>query len=129
VFALHPVSRSVPVRRTIDFHHERLDQPLTALDLCAELGVSDRMLRRACREAFGLGPLVYFRLMRMHEVRAALRAARGGDLAVADIVRRWGFHGLGAFAAEYRRQFGELPSETLGVRGWPGVQQMNRRRF
>jgi AraC family ethanolamine operon transcriptional activator len=124
---LRPVSRSKLVRLAVDFMHDRLDKPLTALELCAELGVSDRMLRRAFREEFGLGPLAYFRLMRMHEVRAALRAARGGDEAVTDIVRRWGFHRLGPFAAEYRRQFGELPSETLGVRGWPGVKAMTRR--
>jgi len=125
---LHSFSRSMLVQRAVGFMHERLDQPLSALDLCAELGVSDRMLRRAFREAFGLGPLVYFRLMRMHEVRAALKAARGGDHAVTEIVRRWGFRRLGSFASEYHRQFGELPSETLGVRGWPGVQQMTRRR-
>jgi AraC family ethanolamine operon transcriptional activator len=124
---LRPVTRAKLVRRAVDFVHERLDKPLTALELCAELGVSDRMLRRAFREEFGLGPLAYFRLMRMHEVRAALRAARGGDEAVADLVRRWGFQRLGSFAAEYRRQFGELPSETLGVRGWPGVRTMTRR--
>jgi AraC family ethanolamine operon transcriptional activator len=124
---LRPVSRSKLVRRAVDFVHEGLDKPVTALELCGELGVSDRMLRRAFREEFGLGPLAYFRLMRMHEVRAALRAARGGDEAVADIVRRWGFQRLGSFAAEYRRQFGELPSETLGVRGWPGIRAMTRR--
>jgi AraC family ethanolamine operon transcriptional activator len=123
---LPPASRLKLLKRAVDLMHERLDKPLTGLDLCAELGVNDRMLRRAFREEFGLGPLAYVRLMRMHEVRAALRAARGRDEAVADIVRRWGFQRLGSFAAEYRRQFGELPSETLGVRGWPGVKAMTR---
>ena len=118
--------RSRLVGRAVDVMHEQLDQPLSALTLCAELGVSDRALRLAFGEAFGMGPLAYFRLIRMHAIRAALRAARGGEESVADIARRWGFHRLGSFAGEYRRQFGELPSETLGVRGWPGVQHMAR---
>jgi AraC-like DNA-binding protein len=32
---------------------------------------------------------------------------------VHDVATRWGFWNLGEFAADYRRQFGELPSETL----------------
>lgn len=116
--------RSKLIKRAVAFMREHLDQPLTALDLCAELGVSDRALRRAFRETFGSEPLDYFRIMRMHAVRAALRAAHGSGQPVADIVSRWGFGRLGSFAGEYRRQFGELPSETLGVRGWPGVQRM-----
>jgi len=122
-------SRSMLVKRAVSFMHDRLDRPLSALELCAELGVSDRMLRRAFQEAFGLGPLAYFRVMRLHAVRAALKSARGGDESVVRLARHWGFNRLGSFAAEYQRQFGELPSETLGVRGWPGVQQMTQLRI
>ncbi len=108
--------------RVAEYMREHLEQPLTALDLCAEFDASDRMLRRAFHEAFGFGPMAYFRITRLHAARASLRAARGGDETVAQIARRWGFHRLGSFASEYRRHFGELPSQTRGVRGWPGVQ-------
>ena len=123
---LYWADRSRLVKRAVDLMHERLEQPLTALYLCAQLEVSDRVLRRAFRESFGLGPLAYFRVMRLHAVRTALRAARGGDEGVANIVRRWGFNRLGSFADEYRLHFGELPSEALGVRGQPGVQRRVR---
>ena len=130
-----PVSRPLPsrhggrsqiVKDAVVFMHDRLDQPLTVFDLCAGLGVSDRSLRRAFQESFGMGPLAYFRVIRVHRARADLHEGRGGDATVVEIARRWGFTRLGPFAAEYRRQFGELPSETLGVRGWPGVQRMVR---
>ena len=65
--------RTILVKRALDVMHDRLDEPLTAFDLCAELGTSDRALRRAFREAFGLGPMAYLRVTRLHAVRRALR--------------------------------------------------------
>jgi AraC family ethanolamine operon transcriptional activator len=110
-------NRASLVKRAIDFMHDHLDQPVTALELCSAVGASDRALRRAFREACSLGPLAYFRLMRLHAVRTDLKEARGGEMSVAEIATRWGFGRLGSFSNEYRRQFGELPSHTLGVRG------------
>jgi AraC family transcriptional regulator, ethanolamine operon transcriptional activator len=120
--SMHAKDRTRLVRRAVDFMHERLNEPLTAVELCAELDTSDRSLRRAFREAFGLGPLAYFRVIRLHAVRDALAQARGSDESVAQIAQHWGFHRLGTFANEYRRQFSELPSHTLGVRGSRGQQ-------
>jgi AraC family ethanolamine operon transcriptional activator len=110
-------NRTTIVKRAVDFLHDHLDHPVTALELCSAVGTSDRTLRRAFREALGLGPLAYSRVMRLHAVRTDLKEARGGNQSVAEIARRWGFHRLGAFASEYRRQFGELPSHTMGLRG------------
>ena len=115
-------NRARLANRAVEYMREHLEQPLTAFDLCAELETSDRTLRRAFREVLGIGPMAYLRVARLHATRSSLKAARGGGESVADIARRWGFHRLGPFASEYRRHFGELPSHTLGVRGWPGVQ-------
>ena len=115
--SLGPSRRVALVSRAVDLMHAHLDQPLTAFDLCAELDTSDRTMRRAFRETYSLGPLTYFRVIRLHAVRTALQAARGSHNSVADIAGRWGFHRLGSFANEYRVQFGELPSHTLKVRG------------
>ena len=52
------------------------------------------------------------------EVAVAQEAIRAADETegVADIANGWGFWHMGQFAADYRRQFGELPSETLARR-------------
>jgi len=110
------------VDRAAAYLHDHLREPVTAMELCAELGVSDRLLRLAFKRVHGLGPLAYHRVMRMHAVRAELRAARGTDVGVTAILERWRIRRFGAFAGEYQRHFGERPSQTLGVRGWPGVQ-------
>jgi len=50
--------------------------------------------------------------MRLNGVKRELR--RGQGESVQDVAARWGFWHHGEFAAAYRRQFGELPSQTLG---------------
>lgn len=130
-----------PARRAMHFSHRNQlfreaathmlnhqHEGVSAQALCARLQVSDRVLRRAFNECCGMGPMSYFRVLRLNSARAALQQARGSDTTVEAVARAWGFHRLGAFAADYRRHFGEAPSVTLGVRGWPGVQQMSRRR-
>jgi len=48
----------------------------------------------------------------MNGVRRDLQRADPSE-KIADVANRWGFWHMGQFAADYRRQFGELPSETL----------------
>jgi AraC family ethanolamine operon transcriptional activator len=117
------------VEHVIRFLRDRLSASVTASDLCSAFGVSDRLLRLAFKEAYGVGPLTYFKLLRLHAVRQALIAARGRDTSVAEILERNGVTRPAAFAGVYRRHFGERPSETLGVRGWDGVQAMTRAAF
>lgn len=71
-----------------------------------------RTLRYAFREQFGVGPKQHLQSVRLSGVRRDLRRAEAG-VKLADVANRWGFWHLGQFAADYRRQFCELPSETL----------------
>ena len=112
----------------LEILHERLADTPNSKQLCDELQVNARWLRRVFKEAFGVGPIAFSRLMRINQARRNLKSARGSEETVAGIARRYGFNRLGAFADEYRRQFGELPSETLGVRGHPGVRNERQRR-
>ncbi len=106
-----PAARSHLFRRAEEFMRAHLSASVGAIDLCRELGVSDRSLRRTFRERGGLGPMAYFRFLRLNAVRSRLRAAP--DIAIADADGACGFHHLGNFAADYRRLFGERPSATL----------------
>jgi AraC family ethanolamine operon transcriptional activator len=102
--------RSRLIRRAEEFMRARLGDPVGVIDLCRELGASDRTLRFAFSERYGLGPIAYFNCLRLNAVRSRLKA--NPHITIADAAREFGFHHLGNFAADYRRLFGERPSET-----------------
>lgn len=100
------------VRRADDYMRACVGEPLSLLDLCRELGVSERTLHYAFQEVRGLSPMAYFRAIRLNAVRQELKTAPD-TATVHEIAQRWGFWHTGEFAAAYRRLFGELPSQTL----------------
>ena len=90
------------------------DEPLSMLQVCRHVGASRRKLNDCFRDVLGTSPLKYLRALRLNGVR---RELRGGAASVQQAAARWGFWHLGELAADYRRQFGELPSQTLKQRG------------
>ena len=96
--------------RAEEIMRARLGDHLGMIDLCRQTGANDRTLRLAFRERYGMGPMTYFRFLRLNAVRSRLRSNRHGS--VADAARQFGFHHLGNFASDYRRHFGERPSDT-----------------
>jgi AraC family ethanolamine operon transcriptional activator len=83
-------------------------------DLCRALRLSRRTLHRAFAETLGMGPARYLARQRLAAVRAELRRSNPAAIKVTDTATKYGFWELGRFAREYRRTFGERPSETLG---------------
>ncbi|UEM07434.1 helix-turn-helix domain-containing protein (plasmid) [Skermanella rosea] len=92
------------------------DQPVSIRQLCELLDVNWRTLDQGFLELYGVTPKAYMRVARLHHVRRALSAADPADRTVTDIAVSWGFFQLGRFAVEYRRLFGEKPSDTLWKR-------------
>lgn len=85
------------------------DCPMSVIELALRLGVSRRTIQYACQDALGIRPMSYLRAVRLSGVRRDMRHAR----SVSEAATRWGFWHFGRFARDYRRMFGELPSETL----------------
>ena len=63
-------------------------------------------------EHIGITPKQCLQAVRLTGVRRDLRRS-GAKAKIADVANRWEFWHMGQFAADYRHQFGELPSETL----------------
>lgn len=100
------------VKRCQDYVLRNAGNPVTVLDLCTEVRVSRRTLQTCFRHVTGQSPLDYLRAVRLGEVRKMLRDVPATQMSIASIAARWGFIHLGKFANNYRRLFGELPSQT-----------------
>jgi AraC-like DNA-binding protein len=100
------------IRRAVDYIHAHADAPLTVAEIAAIAGVSTRTLLRHFSTYRGVQPLAFIRQVRLRRAHQDLRAARDGD-SVTAILHRWGFGHAGRFASDYRRRYGETPSETL----------------
>lgn len=96
-------------------------RPFYLTEICAALGAPERTLRYACEEHFGMGPVRFLALRRMHLVRRALMAADHTETTVTHIATDHGFWELGRFATTYRTLFGETPSQTLRQPPKPGL--------
>jgi AraC-like DNA-binding protein len=90
-----------------------LDEPLHVSALCSIMGISERTLRKAFHRVHGIPPCRYLRMLRLSSARRALLSADGTLANVTEIAMSFGFAELGRFSVEYKRVFGESPSQTL----------------
>ena len=89
------------------------EEPLTVERLCRVTGTNQRTLYRAFRENCGVSPKAYLKASGLNQVRKLLRRGPSRAATVSAAANRYGFWHMGQLAADYREQFGELPSETL----------------
>lgn len=118
--AARPADRQHLAKRAEAYLMENLDAPVSIHDLCRATGAAERTLFQAFRDYFGLPPMAFLRLMRLVGARRDLRRL-GSTTTVTQTATRWGFFHFGEFAAAYRRQFGERPSDTLRQPGRAGI--------
>lgn len=100
------------VRLAEDYLDAHLHTPVYIADLCSVTGASERTLRNAFHNVYGVGPTRYLVYRRLATARRALKNAQPGDTVTA-IATRNGLWDLGRFAADYRSLYGEPPSATL----------------
>jgi AraC family ethanolamine operon transcriptional activator len=89
------------------------EEPISLLQLCSRIGVSERKLNYCFQDVLGVSPGRYLKAARLNSVRRELKCCRDQRVGVQDVAAHWGFWHLGQFSSDYKRQFGELPSETL----------------
>lgn len=100
------------VARARDFIEQNQDQPITVLALCKETCTSQRTLQYCFEQVVGTSPAAYLKVLRLNGLRRDLVKA-GKSSTIGDLAARWGFWHLSQFSLDYKRQFGELPSDTV----------------
>ncbi len=105
-------SRST-IRAAQDYIHSRIQSDIDILSLSKELKISRRQLEYAFRSTVDVSPARYIAAIRLNAIRRALQDRRNDHTTVTDVALRFGVEHLGRFSQDYRRLFGELPSQTL----------------
>lgn len=103
------------LRKAREFLDAKAHTPVYLAELCGAVGVPERTLRDTFQTMLGVSPLKYLQLRRMRQARATLQQANKDTHSVKSIALDNGFWELGRFAVEYKRLFGESPSETLAA--------------
>ena len=109
----HFVRWHCQTKSTVELAMSHPDQSLSISDLARQDGVPERTLRTAFQRCYGLSPVEYLRIHRLHQARRLLRGSCQDETTVTQIAFGLGFWDLGRFAGAYRQLFGERPSETL----------------
>ena len=101
--------------RALDYIHNQAVESFTAAELCRQSGCSQRWLEQGFRKRFGMTPKKYVKCLRLARVRERLlKADKVERPTVIELASEQGFWHMGQFAADYRKLYGELPSESLG---------------
>lgn len=109
---LIPNSRYLTFNKILEYIHKHLNQKISTIKICSEIEISERNLRYLFKEMTGLSPMKYIKYIRLNKVRKDIRKmSENSEIGI--IANKWGIGHLGQFAADYKKLFGELPSENL----------------
>lgn len=104
------------MRRVREYLQAHDDHCITVHELCTAVGASRRALQDCFRKSLDLGPKEYLRAVALNAARRELQRPDSACQSVGDVASRYGFWHLSQFATDYRKLFGELPSQTLRER-------------
>ena len=107
-----PPSLPRGLRRALDAMRVNVERDWHVIELAAVAGVSGRTLQRQFRSCLGQTPRAALRDVRFERARRELLQGLPGA-KVTDIALRSGLPHCGRFSIEYRRRYGETPSQTL----------------
>lgn len=100
------------VRRALDFMQAGFERDIGIAELAAAAGLSTRALQRQFRTFLGKSPHEALRVIRFDGALRQLLLGKPGT-RVMDVAAACGFPHFGRFSIEYRRRYGETPSQTL----------------
>jgi len=102
------------VTKALEIIHDSELDGISATELCAQTQCSQRTLEKGFSNRFGVTPKKYINVLRLARVHKGLRNFATQDCdSIIELAGIHGFWHMGQFAADYRRIYGELPSDTL----------------
>jgi len=97
----------------VDYIERNLKGSLSGDELARQANMSTRSLYGLFDRSVGMTPNRYIRQKRLERVHASLSDVSSKYRNITELAMEYGFLHLGRFSEIYRKQFGELPTETL----------------
>lgn len=102
----------VEITRLCEFLRAHLCDPISLTEMEKTSGLSARVLQYSFQQAYGMRPREWLRKQRLHAVRDAIQNPTA-EIKITSLSYDYCFASPSDLARQYRREFGELPSETI----------------
>ncbi len=102
------------VQKVYEVLESNQDQCYSIEDLCRITFTSRRTLQNCFELITGQSPALFLKTIKLNAVRRALQTSDQNS-NISDIASDWGFWHLSQFSVDYKRLFGESPSQTLSM--------------
>jgi AraC family ethanolamine operon transcriptional activator len=100
-------------KKIYHYLQDHASEPIQMIELTALIGKSERTVERLFKKYFGIPPYTYLKLHRLHLIRKRLMQRDPTFINISHLAMENGFMEIGYFGREYKKTFGETPSETL----------------
>ncbi|WP_457597520.1 helix-turn-helix domain-containing protein [Hydrogenimonas sp.] len=104
-------AESKKLARARAFLHDHMEENFSMTFLARELQMSVRSLQNLFQKHLGITPKHYLKQIRLQAIHEALK--RGDKETVREIAEAYGFYHMGYFGTEYKKFYGQPPSQTL----------------
>lgn len=101
---------AIAVRNQVYLH---MDGDFTTGELAQQYGVSKKTLQNSFKSLFGFTPKYFIRALKLNVVRNELVNSTKKSITIQRVANKWGFMHMGHFSKNYKKLFGETPSQTL----------------
>ena len=91
---------------------QHITEPITISNIASYLNVSERTLLYAFKNRFNMGPKAFMLVLKLNHSYHRLHKEKEIK-SIAHIARDSGFWHMGQYYKDYKKFFGELPSQTL----------------
>jgi AraC family ethanolamine operon transcriptional activator len=82
-------------------------------DMVEDLQVSKRTIQHGFKRYLGFTPKEYQQYIRLNGIRDTILSINDPKISLSEIAAKYNYFHLGHFSTEYKKFFGESPSETL----------------
>jgi len=105
--------KKFPIHTVRDFLHKNISNDINLTMLSRTLNISESQLHNAFKSNYGISPKKYLQMLRLNAVRKELQLADPKQHTISEIAMKYNFIHMNHFSAEYKKTFGENPSQTL----------------